>query len=219
MSEWTLERRREFRNRMVREGRWEEAEAFRETVRKTCKGDGMDSEMAVETSWDECERNFPTLTEVDEDREELKAIAEEEAAAETEAAAEGNPAMPMPSRSRARRIIHVSKTPTSWGEIPKTASLRVEVDWARQNRFLAVRHGMKTDRLDLTKCQGPAPSHYAVSILEWSMKNEHAFMNNLVPKIMINSDGDSDSEMVKRERLSIREIEEVLQQFQTTSNG
>jgi hypothetical protein len=203
---------------MVREGRWEEAEAFRETVRKTCKGDGMDSEMAVETSWDECERNFPTLTEVDEDREELKAIAEEEAA-ETEAAAEGNPSMPAASRSRARRIIHVPKTPTSWGEIPKTASLRVEVDWARQNRFLAVRHGMKTDRLDLTKCQGPAPSHYAVSILEWSMKNEHAFMNNLVPKVMSGSEEGGDAENVKRERMRIEDIRGILESLQETRDG
>jgi len=191
----------------MREGRRSEAKLCFEEIRKTFKEQGVSD--SVGAAWDEVERMFPPLSE-EEIRDLAARKAEREAAAKEEAAAgERRGAGKQPDRQQAVAVR--PRLPEGWGVVPATAKYREEVEWVRQNHFLAIRHLPSGDRLDLGKCQSMAPSMYAVSLLEWAMKNEHAFFKDVVPRIMLTEDDTGDTQVIRREKVAIEEVGRILE--------
>ena len=93
--------------------------------------------------------------------------------------------------------------PDDWPSLPANASLASEVQWVSANR-LRVRDG---NRVDLTRALGPAPSHSALSWLETAILFPAKFADVAVK---VTATQDDEREHVRREKLAIDEIRELL---------
>ena len=97
----------------------------------------------------------------------------------------------------------LSDLPEDWPQLPANAPLQVEVAWVTANR-LRVRDGAG---VDLTRALSPAPSHAALSWLETSLLFPSKFSDVAVK---VTQHQDDEREGVRREKLAIDEIRELL---------
>ena len=101
------------------------------------------------------------------------------------------------------RVTGLGDLPDDWPQLPANASLQVEVSWVTANR-LRVRDG---NGVDLPRALGPAPSHSALSWLETALLFPSKFADVAVK---VTSTQEDEREHVRREKLAIQEIRDLL---------
>ncbi len=194
-------RKLELQKRLTREGRWKEADAFKEEVRKECRRKGMSADDSVKTAWDEMERNYPVMSE-----EEIE-VSREPPVVEVKG---GVVEVVVPEKSPRGIRVWI---PPDWGELPATAKYEEEVEWVHQNYILAVERSASGDRLKLGRARSKAPSMGAVGLLEWAMLNRAAFYKDVLPKVKkVGVEGEG--ELVAKERRSIEEIRGIIKRME-----
>lgn len=97
----------------------------------------------------------------------------------------------------------LGELPSNWGELPANASLQAEISWVSANR-LRVRDG---NGVDLSRALSPAPSYSALSWLETSILFPSKFADI---SVKATAQAQDETELVRRERLSIDEIRRIL---------
>lgn len=168
-------------NRLKAEGRWEEASLFKDRVISELRMEGMRKIEAGETAWREVARMFPPLLEEEGDGE------------GTSDATFG-------------------LLPRGWPVLPETAAWVEELEWAYQNGFFVIVEraggaGGVSYRWERASC--PAPSRGALVLMKLLAESRQKFMD-LLGKAKTGVDTE-DTEVVKRERRRVEEIEGLLE--------
>jgi hypothetical protein len=180
------------------EGRWKAVHRFKHNTMMSLyrRGSGLPYGEAMDAAWQEAERNFPPMSA-------------EEAANPVAPAAPALPLRPMMEQAQYDNRPIVVVIPQSWGELPSTAKLEVEVEWVHQNRLFCIeQHRNGPPKIMLSKARSPAPSAGAVSLMKTAAVADLKFME-ILRQVSKDADG-GDPELVRREKVSLVEIEEIL---------
>lgn len=173
----------ELDHRFSREKRKPEVDAFRQAYIKQCRAQGMSRELAAKHAWAECARQFPPLPEP---------------------AAED----PVEEEPEEERTVKQQELP--WKDLPGQADYEAEVLWVyQQYAIVVVERSAKSAILAWDQATEVPPSMAAVGLMKWASKNQTKFYDSMVPKIMAKK-SDQDEEIVKREKLAVEKIEEML---------
>ena len=177
-----------------REGRYEEIAEFRQQVKDATKkawrsaGRHWDRDELNEVAWQEAARAFPPLD------------------------TEGMPATDSQSESAPRgRVAGLGDIPASWGTLPANASLQAEIGWVQANRLVVVEErpsGATVVHLD--RAHEPAPSRAALGWLETSIRAYSKYVDVVARSLR---DEAGEVENVRRERMALAEIDELLAQM------
>jgi len=183
--------------RLMAEGRWEDACAFREQVRKELRDTGVVGfKEAAHKAWEEMERFFPPLVveepKSEEDPPEPEAEEAEAAAADAS----------------------FGLLPASWpSPLPDTATWKDELEWAYQNGFFVIAEkATGAVQYHWDRARTPPPSQGALVLMKLQAESRQKFMD-LLGKAKSGGD-DDETEGVRREKRSIAEIEAMLQKLQ-----
>ena len=98
--------------------------------------------------------------------------------------------------------------PASWPELPAGSSLQAELQWVQSNRLAVVEEkspGVTVVHLD--RAHEPAPSRAALGWLETSIRSYAKFVDVVARTLRDEAD---EAETVRRERLAINEIRDLL---------
>ncbi len=101
-------------------------------------------------------------------------------------------------------VTGLASIPADWPALPPNAQLRAEVEWVSANR-LVVAEG---HTVDLSRALSPPPSHAALSWLETSILYPAKFAD--IALRAAGQDSAEERELVKRERLALDEVRELL---------
>jgi hypothetical protein len=106
------------------------------------------------------------------------------------------------------QIQGLGEIPDDWPELPSNASLAAEVGWVQANRLWVVeeRPGRAT-LVRLDRAASPAPSRAALGWLETSIRSYAKFVD-VAAKAASSDDGES--AVMRRERIAIAEVEEIM---------
>lgn len=173
------------------EGRYEEIAEYRQQVKEATKkawrsvGRQWDRDELNEVAWQEAARAFPPLD------------------------TEGMLATDSQSESAPRgRVAGLGDIPASWGTLPLNASLQSELNWVQANRLLIVEETPSgATRVHLDRARSPAPSMAALGWLETSIRAYSKYVD-IVAKAL--KDQVDEQENIRRERMQIEEIRELL---------
>jgi hypothetical protein len=104
--------------------------------------------------------------------------------------------------------------PKAWGDVPSSAPISADIEWASGNRSLIVekRNG-KASVFHWERAATPPPSTFATDLIEYSDTNRKGFMD-LVLKVKTATDDESEVDGMRRERKSLAEIENILVQLE-----
>lgn len=133
-----------------------------------------------------------------------------------EAMAEKYP--PLPDAETAAVSVQIqglADIPASWGDLPGNASLQAELAWVQSNRLAVVfgqANGDTVVKLELAR--SPAPSWAALGWLETSILCYSKFVDVVAKSLKDEKDG---QEHVRRERMAIDEIRELLAEMMSDS--
>ena len=177
-----------------REGRYEEIAEFRQQVKEATKkawrsaGRHWDRDELNEVAWQEAARAFPPLD------------------------AAGIPATDCQSESAPRgRVTGFGDLPASWGTLPLNASLSAELGWVQAHRLTVVDETASgAVRVHLGRARAPAPSMAALGWLETSIRSYAKYVDVVARSLR---DEQDEADNVRRERLALEEIEELLGQM------
>jgi hypothetical protein len=173
------------------EGRYEEIAEFRqqlkEATKKAWKAEGRqwDRDELNEVAWQEAARAFPPLVN--------------EGMSGTDSQSES---------AHGGRVTGLSDIPASWGELPANGSLQAEIGWCQANRLRIVEEkssGATVVHLD--RARVPAPSWAALGWLETSIRSYAKYVD-VAAKVTSHQQDEAD--VVRRERMSIEEVRELL---------
>ena len=201
------ETRAQLTDRWRREGRAEEASKFRETVREACRQAGMTKAAANEHAWAEAARNFLPIPPPEPAPEPAPPAAEASTDAGVVDTAEREPGIQPAPRGR---VVGLDAIPPTWGTLPASAALAAELGWVQANRLWIVSESPSGVRVDLSRAAEPAPSRAALAWLETSIRNYAKFTDVLAKTASTAVD---EGEDVRRERLALKEIEQILEQL------
>ena len=98
--------------------------------------------------------------------------------------------------------------PEAWGALPSNSSLPTEIAWVQANRLLVVEErpsGATVVHLD--RALSSAPSHAALGWLETSIRSYAKYVDVVARSLQTVQD---EQDQVRRERLQIAEIDELL---------
>jgi len=171
--------------RLRAEGRWSEANNFRETARADFRAKGMGRQEAVDAAWEAMAEAYPALS-----------------AAELTAA---------PVSNDSGRVQGLGDIPADWPTLPDNAPLPAELGWVQAQRLRVVEErpsGAIVVHLD--RAGSPAPSWAALGWLDTAIRNP-AKWADLCAKEMAQQELESD--MVRRERRSIEEVRQLLSEM------
>jgi len=174
--------------RLQRDGRWPEVEPVRDRLIKECRNKGMSKPDAQAWTYSELDRLYPPL-----EAEWTDGSDDEFGSAEN------------------RTVTGLSDIPASWGELPANASLQAEIGWCQANRLWVIEekpNGATVVHLDLARM--PAPSWSALGWLETSIRAYAKFVD-VAAKVTATHQDEQD--LVRRERMAIAEIRELLGQM------
>jgi len=212
--------RLDLERRLRREGRWAEARVDREKIRKRLRAGGATADEAVRHAWAEMERMYPPLRE--EEVAAKKIAAAEERAKKKASEMPEPPGPPEPPKPEPKPEPKPDKPPAeksyegplllppAWGELPAEAKWEDEVNWVYSNLALCRETHKAGAKMNLNRALSHAPSIGAVTLMQFAVSNPTKFMSDLLPKAKREAEGES--EMVQRERKSIAEIDQILQQ-------
>lgn len=168
--------------RLRAEGRWDEANNFRETARADFRAKGMGRQEAVDAAWQAMAEAYPALP-----------------AAEATAAPLGNDS----GRVRGMRDI-----PADWPKLPDNAALPAELGWVQAQRLRVVEERPSgATVVHLERAGSPPPSWAALGWLDTAIHNP-AKWADICAKGMAQQDLEGD--MVRREKKSIEEVRRLL---------
>lgn len=184
--------RKALQKRLELEGRWSEGQEFLNAVQRDLRRGKKHRYADVEAyAWWELERNFPPY----------------------ESISDSDPEATEPAKRDLRQTGRLDLVvPFEWGELPASADLEKEVLWVHQNRLTVVRRNAKgVVRFVLRAAHTPAPSHGALSWLEFAVSNPTKFMSDVLPRALKGTEDESAE--AERERKAIDEIGRVLEKF------
>ena len=177
--------------RLQREGRWAEIEPLRNEMMKACRGKGMSKIDAQAWTYSELDRMYPPL--------EVK----------------GRPASPEPAKwdnvpsDSGLRGMH--DVPNSWPELPAGSSLQAELQWVQSNRLAVVEEKSPgVTVVHLGRAHEPAPSRAALGWLETSIRAYSKYVDVVARTL---KDEQDEAETIRRERMAIDEIRDLLQEM------
>ena len=171
--------------RLRREGRWDHATQYKDSVLVECREKGMKRPEASEAAWQAMAERYPPITAVETSAK----------SAETHETESG-------------RVDGLSNVPASWGDLPANASLQAEIGWCQANRLWVVEekpNGATVVHLDLARM--PAPSWAALGWLETSIRAYTKFVD-VAAKATSVQDGEQAD--IRREIQSIEEVRKLL---------
>lgn len=177
----------ELTERLRREGRWAEASKRKDEMVKLLRAEGMKRTEATEEAWRRLAVEYPPLPstlepEPGDDKDDSEGVAVVLAGS--------------------------SALPDAWGELHETALFDAEVEWVHQNRVLVVEErAAGKSLLHWERARKPAPSYGAVNLMEYAATNRKGFMD-ILQKVKPGDSGDAEN--VRREKMSIAEIQQVL---------
>ena len=177
-----------------REGRYEEIAEFRQQVKEATKkawrsaGRQWNRDELNEVAWQEAARAFPPLD------------------------TEGMPATDSQAESAHRgRVQGLGDIPDDWGELPLNASLQAELGWVQAHRLTVVEESPSgATRVHLDRARSPAPSMAALGWLETSIRSYAKYVDVVARSLAVVQ---NEQEMVRRERMQIEEITELLREM------
>ena len=182
--------------RLQADGRWVEAEPVKNQMIKEARQLGMDKEEAQAWAYSEVDRLYPPLPPLEGT---LFPSALESAAASTSGRVQG-----------------LGDIPPSWPELPANASLQAELAWVQSNRLVVVEElSSGATRVHLDRARSPAPSHGCPRLA----RDQHQVVCQ-VPGCgrSIAAAGADEQEHVRRERMAIEEIDELLREMREESD-
>ena len=131
-----------------------------------------------------------------------------------EAMAEAYPALPEAEAAAASisvRVQGLGDIPESWGELPSNTALQAELSWCQANRLRVVEESASgATVVHLDRAHEPAPSRAALGWLETSVRAYSKYVD-IVAKS--SKDEVDEQENIRRERMAIEEIDELLRQM------
>ena len=108
----------------------------------------------------------------------------------------------------AGRVRGLQEIPSDWPDLPSNASLQAELRWCQSNR-IRVAEEMRGGaiRVHLERAGSPAPSHAALGWLETAIRFPAKFVDICARSL---KDQVDEADRVRRERMSIAEVESLL---------
>lgn len=220
--------------RLRAEKRWAEAEPIRDRLMSEARASGLAKNDAQQTTYQKLHDLFPpivqpaepaanqtpetndsqTANQTPDDSQKTDGTKEGDAAIQTDGRDDNDDSgvaePPTRPRSGDGTVRGLGDLPDHWPPLPPNASLSVEVQWVLANRIRVIRESQDGIVVDLRKAITPAPSYATLGWLETSIRAFAKFVD-VSTKASANSQDDADK--VKRERLAIEEIRELLGQM------
>lgn len=206
--------------RLKAEGRWEEAEPYRNQLANQAKELRLKGIAAQNYTYTELAKKFPPKTgqepetaEVEEPAKEQKPTeppkeqAKAEDAASFSSSEQVAPLLEKASADSEFSVRGLSEIPANWPDLPSNAQLSVEVSWVQANRLRIVRETSNGVVVDLSKALTPAPSWATLGWLETSIKTYSKFVD-VASKATSGQDGEAAD--IRREQQSIEEVRRLL---------
>jgi hypothetical protein len=183
-----METKAALNDRWRAEGREAEVAEFRARIREERKKSGkrMTRDEINEVAWQQAARAFPPLPP-----EDLPAVSQESAVR--------------------GRVTGLGDIPGDWPELPENASLQSELGWCQANRLRVVEElPSGSTRVHLDRAGAPAPSLAALGWLETSIRTYSKYIDVVAKSLATQQD---EQEMVRRERKSIDEMRQILDEM------
>jgi hypothetical protein len=173
--------------RLQRDGRWTEVEPVRNRLIKECRKKGMSKPDAQAWTYSELDRLYPPLEP------------ERTAGSGSQfGAAEGG------------LVTGLSDIPVSWGKLPPNASLASDIQWVQASRIDVVEETASGTIVHLNRADRPAPSKAALGWLETSIRAYSKYCDIAAKATAAYED---EQEVVRRERLSIERVRQLLSEM------
>lgn len=209
--------------RLKDEGRWEEAEPYRNELADAARARGFKGIDAQNYTYEELARKFPPsnggkpeqaepVKPASEGKKEKQGKIEEEGGNVPHFSSQEQVA-PFPqkaARDAEFSVAGLSEIPGNWPDLPPNAPLSAEVSWVQANRLRVVRETAERVIVDLTKALSPAPSYATLGWLETSIKTYAKFVD-VAAKATSSQDGEAAE--IRREQQSIEEVRRILAQM------
>jgi hypothetical protein len=168
--------------RLRAEGRWPQAEAFKNNAIAELKSKG--AENPVEQAWAAMAEAYPPLP-----------------------VAEG-PAEPA---AGAPEAMTTDAPPIPWSDLPTEGDFDEEVRWVHQQYILIVEETPRGRLIHWERATKKPPSTGACSLARWAATNWTAFYKDLLPKTMANAAVSPEEEaLVREDKRSVAEISGLL---------
>jgi hypothetical protein len=214
--------------RLTRDGRWKEAEPIKDRLIREARNRGATKTEASDEAYKTIDQMFqplpvpepppnvelpPNEVQPPEQTPNEGGKTEGDDASRSNQRDESVESEPEVRSARARSestVAGLSEIPESWPSLPPNASLGVEVSWVLANRIRVIREDNDGIKVDLSKALTPAPSYATLGWLETSIR---AFAKFVDVSAKASAAGQDDADKVKREKLEIAEIRELLGQM------
>lgn len=222
--------------RLIAEGRWLEAVPIKDQLLRDNKAQGMTREQAAIKAYQTLDAMFPAGKTMepsiesanDKNTDTTSAIQPQKVEGDNQPPTNGmqkvvgddanrgsqhdeaSESTGARTRSSESTVSGLGKIPASWPQLPSNATLSQEVQWVLANRIQVIKETNDGIVVDLSKALSPAPSYATLGWLETSIRAFAKFVD-VSTKASANSQDDADK--VKREKLEIAEIRELLGQM------
>ena len=206
--------------RLKAEGRWTEAEPYRNELASRARQDGLKGIDSQNWTYTELARKF---TPLDGSLPEKPVVeppknAKPDSKQPKDREKEGNASFITPPdhcREKPDKVLPdseffvsgLSEIPANWPIMPSNASLAAEVSWVQANRLRVVRETKDGVVVDLSRSLSPAPSYAALGWLETSIKTYSKFVD-VAARATASLDGEAAD--IRREVQSIEEVRKLL---------
>lgn len=209
--------------RLKAEGRWEEAEPYRDELANEAKGLRLKGIDAQNYTYERLARKYPPKDGTEPEKPEVEKPANEQKPAEqdkkrekvedaTSFSSSGDVASTLSKASADSEfsVRGLSEIPGNWPDLPSNAPLGAEISWVQANRLRIVRESSTGVTVDLSKALTPAPSYATLGWLETSIKTYAKFVD-VASKATSGQDGEAAD--IRREVQSIEEVRRLLNQM------
>jgi hypothetical protein len=209
--------------RLKAEGRWEEAEPYRDELANEAKGLRLKGIDAQNYTYERLARKYPPKDGTEPEKPEVEAKPSEqkdqpeaknqpkaEDAAAFSSSGDVVATLSKASADSEFSVRGLSEIPANWPDLPSNAPLGAEVSWVQANRLRIVRESSIGVTVDLSKALTPAPSYATLGWLETSIKTYSKFVD-VASKATSGQDGEAAD--VRREQQSIEEVRRLLNQM------
>ena len=183
--------------RFASEGRWTELEPIKTAMIREARRAGWTRSDAQAWAYWEVDRQYPPLPDPEDD-------------ADCDNVAPA--AVPVPAAVPASDgLSGLHDVPASWPELPAGSSLQSDLAWVQSNRLAVVEErspGVTVVHLD--RAHEPAPSRAALGWLETSVRSYAKYVDVVARTLRDEAD---EAETVRRERMAITEIRDLLSEM------
>ena len=215
--------------RLAREGRKEEALAWRRAVSRELRRSGMSDVEASESAWRRCAEEFPALGVGGEVGAVGGAIRPEAGPAEVVAGAVeevAGGAVEEVSEASIKlelddfvEFVGRIAIPKSWGKLGTKSTWREDVDWVYEN-LERVRPGKQVKYPRLEKAIRPVPAGKTLTLLMWVYETKDG-RDKLMAMCQKSLGGEEELEveLAKRSRQGVAEVRRILEEYLDGKGG